>query len=205
MYADDIALVVHSKSLKNNSILLEADLQKINHWLKNNNLSLNTSKTKFMEFTINKKTSTTNSMLLYIHNISCQPQVCKCPTIEKVKEMRYLGLLFDEHLKWIPHINLLSKKLIQKLHILFKINYQLSFAAKKTIFYSLIQSTYQYALPVWGGAYPSHKKILDKTINKIQQITLSCQNPLPLNRPILNLSQLYAYRSCLYYFLHNQN
>ena len=75
---------------------LDQNLQKVDRWLKNNQLSVNVEKTKFLLFTEIKKTSD-----VFI----------KGSKIEQTKSIKYLEILIDDKLKWHEHIDFVANKL----------------------------------------------------------------------------------------------
>ena len=78
-------------------------------WLDANKLSLKISKTNFMIFY-----SSADSIPL---NVAIK---IGRKHIAKVKYIKFLGVLLDEHLTWRHHITELSKKLARTCDILFK-------------------------------------------------------------------------------------
>ena len=78
--------------------LTNAELFKINEWLEINKLSLNTAKTKYMLFHTYQKRS--KSFVPKINNTN----------IEKVEELKILGLTLDTLLNWKIHSENMSNK-----------------------------------------------------------------------------------------------
>lgn len=74
---------------------MQDDLNLINGWLEMNYLFINIEKTKFMIFNKGYKAHTTENFKLKI----------KDTQIEEVTNLKYLGLILDDGLKWNLHIN----------------------------------------------------------------------------------------------------
>ena len=70
--------------------------------------------------------------------------------IDRVKEVRFLGVIVDEKLNWSAHINTLKSKMSRYIGILCKIKKLLPIQVKMQIFQSLIQSHLNYCSIVWG-------------------------------------------------------
>ena len=79
------------------------ELAKVNDWLKINKLSLNIHKTKFMVFHNYQQQIT-------VSNISIDNVAIEC-----VPNFNFLGIHFNEHLSWKPHITHLSNLITKQL------------------------------------------------------------------------------------------
>ena len=109
MYADDAALFIIANNepelIQKGNIALE----KLNTWTTLNKLTINTAKTKFMIFKL--KTSTNASFPLFINS----------NPIEKVSSFKFLGLILQEDLKWLEHMNVLRASIRVHLSVVRKI------------------------------------------------------------------------------------
>lgn len=102
-----------------------------------------------------------NFQEIIIHKITCQPNCNECQSkINRVNEIKYLGIYIDQNLKWNKHVEMISKKLrcvIYKLKLISKIvNRKLA----KVFYYSLFQSILTYGIIGWGGLYDNNLKPL---------------------------------------------
>ena len=101
MYADDTTLsstldsfAQYSKNL-NVEFLINTELDKINEWLKLNELSLNVNKSKYMIFKMARRNNMINPLnIKKIDNTY----------IDRVDELNFLGISFNEQLNWQSHI-----------------------------------------------------------------------------------------------------
>src|SRR3989442_15774278 len=99
-------------------------------WFSANELCINLTKTSFMLFNPSKS--------MEEHLLRFNPSIfINGNKINRVKSCKYLGLLIDENLNWADHINYLKTKVTQITGILYKSRDLLSFAHKKSIYYSL--------------------------------------------------------------------
>ncbi len=110
LYADDTALYSSSTSYINLMLNLHLELSIVAEWLKANKLTLNVKKTKFVIFGSKHKLAGNRDTPLYIN----QEQ------IERVKSIKYLGMILDEQLNFEEHIDYLISKTVNKLGILRK-------------------------------------------------------------------------------------
>ena len=84
-----------------------SELRKISEWFRANKLSLNEDKTRFTLFHGPQDRD----------NLPLQLPALKINDyeIKRSFSIKFLGILMDEHLSWIDHINTLENKLSKKL------------------------------------------------------------------------------------------
>ncbi len=92
MFADDTLLTVVSDTLENAIEKLNDDLKLLYDWINYNNLALNTNKTKYM--------------IIPRKNINAENVDVKIggAVIERVPELKYLGVIIDEKLIFASHL-----------------------------------------------------------------------------------------------------
>lgn len=150
LFADDAALLLEAKSSTELYNKANADLLEIGNWLMENKLTLNISKTEYIDFshTIDK-----NSNIIFRNNI-----------IKPVPTFNYLGCIIDKKLSWEPHINKVTEKITSCLNA-FNVTSDPSF--KKSVYSALIQSHLQYGLSIWGsGSMECLIELQKRIINK---------------------------------------
>lgn len=108
LFADDTNFYSSGNDLKELVKSMEQEMVKLKEWFNINKLSLNLKKTKFMIFGKRKKDENT---VLSIAGTS----------IERVKEIRFLGVLLDEGLTWKSHISHIQKKMSKSIFVLNKV------------------------------------------------------------------------------------
>ena len=138
-YADDTNLLLISESLKQINSYVNHDLSLITEWLRANRISLNTSKTEIVIFKPNNKEIKKHL------NFRVSGQLIKAT--DKVK---YLGLIFQENLRWDIHMKQLITKLQRAIGLLSKVRHYVPRWLLRTIYYSLFNSHLVYACEVWG-------------------------------------------------------
>ena len=159
-YADDTAFIVEGNTWQEARAKTEEGLAILKNNLDSNLLTLNLKKTNFLTFSCYKDTLP-HFQEITIHKITCQPNCNECQSkINRVNEIKYLGIYIDQHLKWNKHVEMISKKLrcvIYKLKLISKIvNRKLA----KVFYYSLFQSILTYGIIGWGGLYDNNLKPL---------------------------------------------
>ena len=121
-YADDTTLVIPHY---NNTITKDIDTktQKMVDWCSENHISLNKSKTQIVTIRKNKSVSLHNS-----HQ----------------KNIKILGVYFNEKLKWDKQIEVATRKACQKMHIIRKLNPVLQHKDVITLYKALVDPVLQY-------------------------------------------------------------
>lgn len=143
LFADDTNLICSGENMEQLLDTVENELQKMKSWFDANKLTLNLSKTKFIIF--GNRATTLNKKLM-INDIE----------IERVKELKFLGVIIDEKLCWKPHIHYIKAKISKSIAILYKINYLLNQQTLYTLYCSFILPYITYCLEVWGNTYKTN-------------------------------------------------
>ena len=76
--------------------------------------------------------------------------------IERVKEAKFLGVILNEKLSWLTHINALKSKMSRYIGIMYKIKAFIPLQVRLQIYHSFIQSHLNYCSLVWGFSCKSH-------------------------------------------------
>ena len=73
--------------------------------------------------------------------------------INRVRTVKYIGVLIDDGLNWEPHIKLLSLQLLKSSAIIFRLRNFVDTETLKLLYYgSLIYSRAKYGIILWGTA-----------------------------------------------------
>jgi len=162
LFADDTALVCEGDTCEHVLQLLVEDIHILNNWLIGNRLTINWEKTCFLLFGNNLRND-----IGYINVLDSQ--------IGRVNVVRYLGLLIDENLTWVDHIELLISKIRPMLFILFKLRRILTREQLLDLYYAYVHSRIAYLCVVWGRA----KKTVLKRLITLQKRILKIIFKLP--------------------------
>ena len=137
-FADDTNLLFtpsHSNFLRK----LNVDLKSLNHWLMANKISLNSSKTELIIF--REPNTPLPNLKIKINGVNLNPK----------SQIKYLGLIMDEHLTFKPHINILNAKLKRANNLLAISRHYLSPNLLKQIYYAQFHSHLSYGCQIWGS------------------------------------------------------
>ena len=112
--------------------------------------------------------------------------------LKQVYSIKYLGLIFDQHMRWEIHAN----KTINKLRYLLSIFYKLKQVFRKNtllkIYYGLFQSRAVYGIIAWGNAYDN---VIDKLMNlqnRVLKLILGNSENNSINQPLTIRQYYYA-------------
>ena len=181
LFADDITLVVKSKKLSELENKVNSDLNLINEWLKQNDLIINESKSQYMTF------GTNNTINLKLNDV----------IIPEVKELKILGVIFDNRLSFEKHIDSLSLKTSRMTGIIKRVRYLLPDFSLILLYKSLIESNLRYFCTIWRFTYESHINQLFKQQRIIAKI-ISTSNILP--KDIIDIHRLINYNAGLFIY-----
>ena len=104
--------------------------------------------------------------------------------IEVVSEFKFLGVIFDRKLSFLPHITALKKKCKKALNLLKVVAHSEWGADRKVLlrlYRSLIRSKLDYGFIVYGSARKSYLKILDTIYNEGLRLVLGAFRTSPVN------------------------
>jgi len=158
VFADDTCLLL---SNKNPVILQNMVSEKLNeyiNWLKANKLLINASKTKFMIFkNVNMQGIRLN---LTIDN--------EC--LEEVQVIKYLGVMIDNKLSWLPQIERIMKKIVPLMGRLKRIRSKFNKRIINILYHSHILGTIRYCMNTWSMCPEYAKSKVEKLMKKALKI-----------------------------------
>ena len=201
MYADDTCLIQPiTINTKNDHVdyesqrLLNKNLQNLD-WLTVNKLSLNISKTKFIMFHYAQKLIKPQHIpVLKINEVE----------INNVTYTKFLGITFDQHLKFNLHIQHVANKISKTNGVLSLLKHYVPQTILKTIYNALILPFITYGVAIWGfGNCDRIVKIQKKSIRNITNsfFLAHCQ-PLCKANKILLFEDLFNIACLKIYFLY---
>ena len=186
LFADDTTLSFRNSNIDLLTSEITESLAKFNEWSVANRLSINFEKTNSMLITTKRVSESEISVRMGSHQIEFIPSV------------KYLGVTLDRHLKFDMHINAISLKVSKSIGIMYRLKKLLPPTCLRSIYFSLIQTYFQYCVSVWGGTYSCHLSslvVLQKRAVRIVSNApyLAHSLPLFLSANILRLSDLYLF------------
>ena len=72
-------------------------------------------------------------------------------TIEETNNIKFLGIIFDKHLTFKHHVDVIARKISKSVGILFKLSKYMPLEIIKILYYSLINEFIVYGIEVWHG------------------------------------------------------
>lgn len=143
LFVDDLHISCEGADMRIIERQLQTAINNIVKWADNNGFSFSPSKTKCVHFCRKR-------------GLHPDPEVClRNETIPIVPEVKYLGILFDKKLSFLPHIQDLRKKCLRALNIL-KVLSNTSWGADRTsllrIYRAAVRSKLDYGCVVYGSA-----------------------------------------------------
>ena len=171
LYADDTALYSSSTSYIELMLNLRLELSIVSEWLKANKLTLNVKKTKFVIFGSRHKLARNQDTPLYINR----------EQIERVKSMKYLGMMLDDQLTFEEHIDYIQSKTVQKLGILRKSRDFLDRNTSILLYKSLVLPHFDYCDTVYGVSADINLQKLQKLQNSACRTMLLCDKRTPIS------------------------
>ena len=158
LYADDTALFMFDENLCTLNKRVNDELVNIDNWLKSNKLTPNYTKTKFMIISHDKNAKS-----------NFEVTINKVP-ISNCYSYKYLGIIFDDDLKWKTHFEHVSKKMSQAAGIIAKLRNYVSGRHLKLVYNCFAQCYLQYGVLCWGNSSKTIMEPLQKQQNKILKL-----------------------------------
>ena len=157
LYVDDFCICYHSKSMATIECQLQQILNKIENWATSNGFKFSKSKVQCVHFCHLRKQHDDPVLHLYGSPI---------PVVE---ESKFLGILFDKKLSFIPHIKHLKAKCLKALKLL-KVLSHTSWGADQItllkLYPSLVRSKLDYGCIIYGSARKSYLQMLGPIHNQ---------------------------------------
>lgn len=204
-YADDTVLLVAEKSWKEAFFSAQTGLDIVINWLKQNILTLNVDKTKYITHSIRASGQPPNELRLIAHECPIPLGVmCSCKSIDKTDTMRYLGVTIDSQLNFSAHIEGLTGRVRKLIYIFKNVRHVADISLVKRIYFALCQSLISYCISAWGGA-PKTTLI---HLERAQRFVLKVMHSLPFLTPteylyktakVLSVRQLFILSAALKY------
>ena len=172
LYVDDFCICFRSKNMRTIERHLQQCLNRIEDWATRNGFKFSKSKTQCVHFCQQRKIH--NDPALYIYGSQ----------IPVVAESKFLGVIFDRKLSFIPHIKYVKAKCLKALNLL-KVLSHTSWGADRTtllhLYRSLIRSKLDYGSLVYGSARKSYLQMLDTVHNQGLRLALGAFRTSPIS------------------------
>lgn len=170
-FADDTVVMFEGDDWTETHERAESGINKIKQWLDKNLLTLNISKTKYISFSSTVKGQPTVSHSIKTHKVNCNSHNidfnCNCEALECVKNIKYLGVIIDNNLKWKYHIEKLSLRVRKLIHLFYASRNIISQHDLRKIYFGLCNPLLAYGIIGWGA---TGKTILDPLVKSQKSI-----------------------------------
>jgi len=156
LFADDGALLfkdINRKSYMN----MQIELLIVKKWMDLNKLSLNIEKTQYMVFD-----GENESEFILVNDI----------LIYECKQTKYLGLIVDNKLSFIDHIEYIKKKVVKRINAMYKSKSFLPIKYRKMFANALVLPVFDYLDIIYNKACKSRLLDLDILYKKVGKIAL---------------------------------
>ena len=170
LYVDDFVIIYRSKSVIEIERKLQMTINKLQEWTLQNGFTISQSKTVAMHFWQRK----------------WQPdpelKIGSTP-IKFVKEAKFLGLIWDSKLSFLPHIMYIKNKCKKALNLLRVLSHTEWGGDKETLlklYRSLVRSKLDYGCIVYGSARKSYIERLDPIHNQGLRLCLGAFRTTPV-------------------------
>lgn len=136
LFADDTLIYVCSPSIDVAAQQMNEDLENVDRWLSVNRLKINIQKTKYMILSYKRIDESLVNIRIGLNEI------------ERVKLMKYLGVLIDDQLSMSQHVEYTCKKVAKKIGFFRRISAKLNFQNRLTLYKSIISPHFDYCATI---------------------------------------------------------
>jgi hypothetical protein len=148
LFADDCTFQISGSDEDNLIKRANKQLESAEQWFAANKLTLNVKKTKYILFKDKNAHVHLNTLQIGSSVISRVGNNCK------EKYVRFLGVLIDEDMSFVGHIDKLQSKLKSSLYALSTCNKLVPLRIRKLIYRSLFESHIRFASIIYGASHP---------------------------------------------------
>lgn len=191
LYADDTTFVNISCNFDQLIENTKSTLLAASEWFLSNGFLLNEEKTKQIIFSLR----------------SVDRDSCIADKIENVMTIKFLGIHFDDHLTWGPHIDYLTTKLSSIIYLIRRLTFCVSSSYVRYAYFAYFQSLIRYGIILWGNSSRvTEILILQKKIIRIitNSDRLEHCKPLFIRTKVQTVINLYLFDIIQYTFSHQE-
>ena len=171
LYVDDLAIYYSSSHMPSIERKLQQSLNRLGRWCDENGFKFSPTKTMCVHF-------------CQLRKLHLDPELYLNGTqIPIIGEAKFLGLLFDSKLSFIPHITSLKSRCTKSLDLIKVLSNTTWGADRKVLlrlYRALIRSKLDYGCIVYGSARPSYIKRLDTVHNQGLRLCLGAFRTSPV-------------------------
>ena len=154
LYFDDFAIYYTTKTLRHAQRVINKAISNVCLWADSVGFKFSVEKTKAITFYRDKRWLKGQSLDLLLYN----------SPIESCTQVKFLGIIFDQHLNWKEHLDYIKAKALKALDLLKKLSHTKWGARRDTMFMiykATVLSILDYCCPIYASASESALKTLD--------------------------------------------
>ena len=193
VYADDTTVVVSGRNLTEAKQRCNDILTRFYQYFTHNKLSINSTKTKYMIFKPNVRSSNNKKKLFDTTNTNI---IMQNTILEEVNSIRFLGVIINNKLTWELHKQHVHAKISKTIGIIHKCKYIMKENDVMNMYKTFIEPYFLYAIEVWGHSITSNSDILIKLQNRVIRNIFNCWRTEDAwkicNDRITNIKDLYV-------------
>lgn len=159
LFADDCTCIIEGKDELTVKKEATRILETLEIFFKNNNLSLNVSKTNFMFFQSSNHIQNENNVIKF-----------RDLTINSASHVKFLGIYLDFNFKWTKHVDFLCNEINKQCYLLLKLSFYCNLSTLKAVYFSKIYSRLINNIVIWGGCSEGHLSRIFKIQKKAVRI-----------------------------------
>ena len=165
MYADDTTIYAISRSVEELQTAINSDAENISDWFSYNRLMINVSKS----FTI-----LVCPYQKYVHLPDRNMNVTLLNTeLATVDSLKLLGINIDNNLSWQTHIDIVQKRLVSLIGLMYRIRMFLDEKNMILFYHAHFLPVIDYCINIWGHAAKVHIKKIQVLQNRAARIILN--------------------------------
>ena len=199
LFADDTNVFVHSKSISELQAQCQLTVDIISSWVTANRLTINIEKTCFIIFPPSTQNIDQYSFTITLNSVP----------LKRVSSTKFLGLIIDEKIEWVAHLNDLCIHLRKFIGIFYKLSQFIPVKILKLLYFALIHSKLLYGILLYANTYNSYLHDLIVLNNRLVGIIqkknrftptdnlYKAFNTLPID--LLFKLHIYTHAHCLFY------
>lgn len=189
MYADDTSVVVRGQNFQCLSGLANQQLAELTKYFTNNDLYINYSKTKYMQFSLSG------------HNLDVSHWLHLNKTsIKRTTIMSFLGVKFDEGLNFDAHIDYVCRRIGPMCYVLRQLRDIVDLGTLRMYYFGNVHATISYGISVWGSSSATKRVLImqKRAVRSMMGVgpMISCRD-LFRRLNIMTIVGIYIYRSIL--------
>jgi len=182
-FADDTTAIFSSRDADSVASVMNDELLKVNKWLSANRLSLNVNKTCYM--------------VIADKNVVMPDIRIDGNVLDRVNKAKFLGVILDERLTFVPHIDTVCKRISSATGMLNRVMFLLPVSVRLKLYYAMIYSRVCYGVTSWGRGNLTSITRLTRTLSRAVRC-LKCDDVT--RSGLMNFGSVYKFFTALKMF-----